>query len=182
MFNNIKKYSYILLSRMAAKKTKKELTEEERSKMLERLAQMRDTVAKNRELKKQNATDNKPKNPEVFKAEIDIKKKPILAEETHAKLDNIAVHLEELTTLKKDKIKMKREKEEKEIKEKEVKEVKEIKQAIPLAVVGVGAVPAAEPIKQKEVNLVAPPPTAYAAPTFKLPSSMGSRLWSGGRF
>ncbi len=163
---------------MAAKKTKKELTEEERSKMLERLAQMRDTVAKNRELKKQNATDNKPKNPEVFKAEIDIKKKPILAEETHAKLDKIALHLEELTTLKKDKIKMKREKEEKEIKEKEVKEVKENKQAIPLAVVGVGA----ETIKQKEVNLVAPPPTAYAAPTFKLPSSMGSRLWSGGRF
>ena len=160
---------------MAPKKTKKELTEEERSKMLERLAQMRDTVAKNRELKKQNATDNKPKNPEVFKSEIDIKKKPILAEETHAKLDKIALHLEELTTLKKDKIKMKREKEEKEIKEKEVKEVK---QSIPLAVMGV----AAEPIKQKEVNLVAPPPAAYAAPTFKLPSSMGSRLWSGGRF
>ena len=42
--------------------------------------------------------------------------------------------------------------------------------------------PESEPIKQKEVNLVPPTPTAYAAPTFKLPSSMGSKLWSGGRF
>jgi hypothetical protein len=160
---------------MAPKKTKKELTEEERSKMLERLAEMRNTVAKNRELKKQSATasattatDNKSKNPEVFRGELDIKKKPILAEETHAKLDKIALHLEELTTLKKDKIRMKREEKEKDLKEKEEK-VKNV-------------VVAEAPKQVKEVNIVPPTPTAYAAPTFKLPASMGSRLWSGGRF
>jgi hypothetical protein len=168
------------------KKSKKELTEEERSKMLERLAEMRNTVAKNRELKKQNATasaptsttETKSKNPIVFKDDIDIKKKPVLAEETHAKLDKIALHLEELTTLKKDKIKMKREKEEKEIKEvkekeiKEVKEVKEIKNEI-----------IAEPPKQiKPVNIVLPTASAYVPPAFKLPSSMGNPFFSGGRF
>ena len=167
-------------------KSKKELTEEERSKMLERLAEMRNTVAKNRELKKQNATaatsttETKSKNPIVFKDEIDIKKKPVLAEETHAKLDKIALHLEELTTLKKDKIKTKREKEEKEIKEKEekeikvkeVKEIKEIKNEI-----------IAEPPKQiKPVNIVLPTASAYVPPTFKLPSSMGNPFFSGGRF
>ena len=154
---------------------KKELTEQDRCKMLERLSQMRDTVAKNRQLKKEASELEKTqdKKPEVFKGELDIKKKPILSEETHAKLDKIALHLEELTTLKKDKIKMKREKEEKEIKEKEIKE-KEIKEVKNVVV--------SEPIKQKEVNLVPPTPTAYAAPTFKLPSSMGSKLWSGGRF
>jgi len=156
------------------KKSKKELTEEERSKMLERLAEMRNTVAKNRELKKQNgtastpsSTENKPKNPEVFKAEIDIKKKPILAEETHAKLDKIALHLEELTTLKKDKIKMKREEKEKEIKEKEEK---------------VKNVVISEPVKQKEINIVPPTPSVYVAPAFKLPASMGNPFFSGGRF
>ena len=151
-------------------KKKKELTEDERSKMLEKLAEMRNTVAKNRELKKQGAsqpttTETKPKNPQVFKDEIEIKKKPALAEETHAKLDKIALHLEELTTLKKDKIKMKREKEEKEIKEKEVKNVV-----------------ISEPPKQKEINIVPPTPSAYAPPAFKLPSTMGSPFWSGGRF
>lgn len=166
MFNNIKIYLYILLSRMPSKK--KELTEEERSKMLEKLSEMRNTVAKNRELKKQAATSSAQtpdKKPEVFKAEIDIKKKPIIAEETHAKLDKIALHLEELTTLKKDKIKMKREEKEKEIKEKEIKNVV-----------------VSEPIKQKEVILVPPTPIPCAQPTFKLPTSMSSRLWSGGRF
>lgn len=153
-------------------KKKKELTEDERSKMLEKLAEMRNTVAKNRELKKQGAsqtstTETKPKNPQVFKDEIEIKKKPALAEETHAKLDKIALHLEELTTLKKDKIKMKREKEEK---EKEVKE-KEVKNVV-----------ISEPQKQKEVNIVPPTPSAYAPPAFKLPSTMGSPFWSGGRF
>ena len=95
-------------------KKKKELTEDERSKMLEKLAEMRNTVAKNRELKKQGAsqtttTDSKSKNPQVFKDEIEIKKKPVLAEETHAKLDKIALHLEELKKkrkLKKKKLKM----------------------------------------------------------------------------
>ena len=153
-------------------KKKKELTEDERSKMLEKLAEMRNTVAKNRELKKQGAsqtttTDSKSKNPQVFKDEIEIKKKPVLAEETHAKLDKIALHLEELTTLKKDKIKMKREKEEK---EKEVKE-KEVKNVV-----------ISEPQKQKEVNLVPPTPSAYAPAAFKLPSTMGNPFWSGGRF
>lgn len=148
---------------------KKELTEEERSKMLERLAEMRNTVAKNRELKKQGATtasaQTPDKKPEVFKAEIDIKKKPILAEETHAKLDKIALHLEELTTLKKDKIKMKREEKEKELKEKEIKNVV-----------------VAEPPKQKEVVIVPATPTAYAPLAFRLPSSMGNPFFSGGRF
>lgn len=160
---------------------KKELTEEERSKMLEKLSEMRNTVAKNRELKKQAATSSAQtpdKKPEVFKAEIDIKKKPIIAEETHAKLDKIALHLEELTTLKKDKIKMKREEKEKEIKEKEIKEkeVKEVKEK------EIKNVVVSETIKQKEVVLVPPTPIPYAQPTFKLPTSMGSRLWSGGRF
>lgn len=158
---------------------KKELTEEERSKMLEKLSEMRNTVAKNRELKKQGATSSSQtpdKKPEVFKAEIDIKKKPIIAEETHAKLDKIALHLEELTTLKKDKIKMKKEEKEKEIKEKEVKEIKEIKEK------EIKNVVVSEPIKQKEVVLVPPTPIPCAQPTFKLPASMNSRLWSGGRF
>jgi hypothetical protein len=174
------------------KKSKKELTEEERSKMLEKLAEMRNTVAKNRELKKQNATatasttETKSKNPIVFKDEIDIKKKPVLAEETHAKLDKIALHLEELTTLKKDKIKTKREKEEKEIKEKqekeikekEVKEVKEVKEEKEIKNVVI-----AEPPKQiKPVNIVLPTASAYVPPTFKLPSSMGNPFFSGGRF
>jgi len=176
------------------KKSKKELTEEERSKMLEKLAEMRNTVAKNRELKKQNATasaptsttETKSKNPIVFKDEIDIKKKPVLAEETHAKLDKIALHLEELTTLKKDKIKVKREKEEKEIKEKqekeikekEVKEVKEVKEEKEIKNVVI-----AEPPKQiKPVNIVLPTASVYVPPTFKLPSSMGNPFFSGGRF
>ena len=162
---------YILLSRMPSKK--KELTEQDRCKMLERLSQMRDTVAKNRQLKKEASELEKTqdKKPEVFKGELDIKKKPILSEETHAKLDKIALHLEELTTLKKDKIKMKREKEEKEIKEKEIKEVKEVKNVI-----------ISEPPKQKEVNIVPPTPSAYAQPAFKLPASMGNPFFSGGRF
>jgi hypothetical protein len=155
------------------KKSKKELTEEERSKMLERLAEMRNTVAKNRELKKQNAiemsvSETKPKNPTVFKEEIDIKKKPILAEETHAKLDKIALHLEELTTLKKDKIKMKREEKEKDLKEKEEK-VKNVVVVEP-------------PKENKPVNIVPPTPSAYAPPAFKLPASMGNPFFSGGRF
>lgn len=156
-------------------KKKRELTEDERSKMLEKLSEMRNTVAKNRELKKQGAsqtstTETKPKNPEVFRDEIEIKKKPVLSEETHAKLDKIALHLEELTSLKKDKIKMKREIKEREEKEKEIKE-KEVKNVV-----------ISEPPKQREVNLVPPTPSAYAPPTFKLPSTMGSPFWSGGRF
>lgn len=144
-------------------KKKEIMNEEERSKMLERLAQMRKTVAENRKAKAEAAGSgssdsaappSKP-NAEIFANKIEIKKpEPKRHEdEVLAKLDKVATHLEELSAYKKEKIQAKK------AKEQEAKVKEEVKSPVP------------ETVKP-----------AVVEPTFQFPRSYGNRFFQGGRF
>ena len=136
-------------------KKKEQMTNEEREKMLVRLADMRQKVADNRKAKAEagGGAETKP-NIEIFgNAKIEIKKPvPKKPDELMLeKLDRVASHLEELTTYKKEKVAAKKAKEQQE---------------------------------QKIKEEVKPPPTpaVVATPTFQFPKSHGNPFFQGGRF
>lgn len=136
----------------------------EREKMLVRLAEMRDKVAENRKLKAEaqaaNAsaavpvTESKP-NTEVFTAPK-VAIKPTVPKKNDElmleRLDKVALHLEELTSYKKQKIQA--------IKAKQHE----------------------DKVKQEIIQTAAATPAAPAIQEFQFPRSHGNRFFQGGRF
>ena len=117
---------------------KKVQTEEEREKMLQRLAEGRKKIAENRERKQkefmetgvedapQKVFEKKEVKPPASKP-IPIPKKSTFKSAPEDKLDKIANQLEELTSYKREKIELKKKKEEDDIRLKKEKEEQDLK-------------------------------------------------------